>query len=264
MAAEYESDEAAAEEISQLLYHLQVLMIAKGLTPGGRVQASLATHCVANYRLSRARVPIPIVQAKDFSPCLELPSPTRDPCPRPPPRCWPRPATASAAIRANWSWWTRTTTSSSSSCARATSPSTSAPGTLDVGITGRDLLLDAQVAAEERCRWASPRPPSASPARWAEFSTVQDLEGKRLATSYDGLLRDFLDRARHQRQGGPARRRRGVLRPARRRGRHRRRRRDRHHAQGRRHGDLRRADPEVRGRADRPPQCRRLPPGWTC
>jgi phosphoribosyl-ATP pyrophosphohydrolase len=33
MAAEYQSDEEAAEEISQLLYHLQVLMIAKGLTP---------------------------------------------------------------------------------------------------------------------------------------------------------------------------------------------------------------------------------------
>jgi phosphoribosyl-ATP pyrophosphohydrolase len=32
MAAEYQSDEAAAEEISQLLYHLQVLMVAKGLT----------------------------------------------------------------------------------------------------------------------------------------------------------------------------------------------------------------------------------------
>ncbi len=31
MAAEYESDEAAAEEISQLLYHVQVMMIAKGL-----------------------------------------------------------------------------------------------------------------------------------------------------------------------------------------------------------------------------------------
>ncbi|WP_427869055.1 phosphoribosyl-ATP diphosphatase [Leucobacter luti] len=31
MAAEYESDEACAEEISQLLYHLQVLMLAKGL-----------------------------------------------------------------------------------------------------------------------------------------------------------------------------------------------------------------------------------------
>lgn len=32
MAAEYESDEQAAEEISQLLYHAQVLMLARGLT----------------------------------------------------------------------------------------------------------------------------------------------------------------------------------------------------------------------------------------
>ena len=32
MAAEYETKDAAAEEISQLLYHLQVLMVAKGLT----------------------------------------------------------------------------------------------------------------------------------------------------------------------------------------------------------------------------------------
>ena len=32
MAAEHESAERTAEEISQLLYHLQVLMIARGLT----------------------------------------------------------------------------------------------------------------------------------------------------------------------------------------------------------------------------------------
>ena len=32
MAAEYQSEPECAEEISQLLYHLQVLMIAKGLT----------------------------------------------------------------------------------------------------------------------------------------------------------------------------------------------------------------------------------------
>ncbi|TCK46226.1 phosphoribosyl-ATP pyrophosphatase [Leucobacter luti] len=32
MAAEHESDAECAEEISQLLYHLQVLMLAKGLT----------------------------------------------------------------------------------------------------------------------------------------------------------------------------------------------------------------------------------------
>ncbi len=31
MAAEYQDDEAAAEEISQLLYHLQVMMLARGL-----------------------------------------------------------------------------------------------------------------------------------------------------------------------------------------------------------------------------------------
>ena len=31
MAAEYESDEAAAEEISQLLYHVQTMMIARGI-----------------------------------------------------------------------------------------------------------------------------------------------------------------------------------------------------------------------------------------
>jgi phosphoribosyl-ATP pyrophosphohydrolase len=32
MAAEYQSNGATAEEISQLLYHLQVLMLAKGIT----------------------------------------------------------------------------------------------------------------------------------------------------------------------------------------------------------------------------------------
>jgi phosphoribosyl-ATP pyrophosphohydrolase len=33
MAAEHETPQRAAEEISQLLYHLQVLMLARGLTP---------------------------------------------------------------------------------------------------------------------------------------------------------------------------------------------------------------------------------------
>jgi phosphoribosyl-ATP pyrophosphohydrolase len=33
MAAEYQSDEETAAEISQLIYHLQVLMVAKGLAP---------------------------------------------------------------------------------------------------------------------------------------------------------------------------------------------------------------------------------------
>ena len=32
LAAEHESDEALAEEISQLIYHVQTLMLARGLT----------------------------------------------------------------------------------------------------------------------------------------------------------------------------------------------------------------------------------------
>ncbi len=33
LAAEHEGNDALAEEISQLLYHLQTLMLARGLTP---------------------------------------------------------------------------------------------------------------------------------------------------------------------------------------------------------------------------------------
>ena len=33
MAAEFQSDDETAAEISQLLYHLQVLMLAKGIEP---------------------------------------------------------------------------------------------------------------------------------------------------------------------------------------------------------------------------------------
>lgn len=65
-------------------------------------------------------------------------------------------------------------------------------GTLDVGITGRDLLLDAEVEAEELL----PLGFAASTFRFAgpvgDFSAAGQLEGKRLATSYDGLLRGYL------------------------------------------------------------------------
>ena len=33
LAAEHESDEALAQEISQLIYHLQALMLSRGLNP---------------------------------------------------------------------------------------------------------------------------------------------------------------------------------------------------------------------------------------
>lgn len=72
-------------------------------------------------------------------------------------------------------------------------------GTLDLGITGRDLLLDAETAsatAEELL----PLGFAVSTFRFAgpigAFSNVRQLSGKRLATSYDGLLRRYL--AEHQ------------------------------------------------------------------
>lgn len=64
--------------------------------------------------------------------------------------------------------------------------------TLDLGITGRDLLLDSGAAAEEvlplgfgtsRFRFAAP-----GGSTW----TLADLNGKRIGTSYPGLLGSYL------------------------------------------------------------------------
>jgi ATP phosphoribosyltransferase len=68
-------------------------------------------------------------------------------------------------------------------------------GALDVGITGRDLLLDSGSEAGE----IAPLGFGDSTFRFAgppgAFDTLQDLEGVRVATSYPGLVGDFL--ARH-------------------------------------------------------------------
>lgn len=65
-------------------------------------------------------------------------------------------------------------------------------GTLQAGITGRDLLLDSGSTAAE----IMPLGFAASTFRFAGrpgiASTVADLAGKRIATSYPGLVRDFL------------------------------------------------------------------------
>lgn len=67
-------------------------------------------------------------------------------------------------------------------------------GALDVGITGRDLLVDSGSSAteiaglefgESTFRFAGPS---------GKFSTLQDLESVRVATSYAGLVSSFLER----------------------------------------------------------------------
>lgn len=65
-------------------------------------------------------------------------------------------------------------------------------GALDVGITGRDLLLDSGSEAVE----VAPLDFGSSTFRFAgpagRFADLGDLEGVRVATSYAGLVRDFL------------------------------------------------------------------------
>jgi ATP phosphoribosyltransferase len=66
-------------------------------------------------------------------------------------------------------------------------------GTLDVGITGRDLLLDSGAKAEEVLELGFGRSRFRFAARPGVASAVEDLEGKRIATSYDGVVRRFLE-----------------------------------------------------------------------
>ena len=67
-------------------------------------------------------------------------------------------------------------------------------GALDVGITGRDLLLDSGSPAIE----VAPLDFASSTFRFAgptgRFSSLEDLRGLRVATSYTGLLGAFLQR----------------------------------------------------------------------
>lgn len=65
-------------------------------------------------------------------------------------------------------------------------------GTLDVGFTGRDLLLDSRAQAEEVLPLGFARSTFRFAAPSGTASTVEDIRGKRVATSYDGLVRDHL------------------------------------------------------------------------
>jgi ATP phosphoribosyltransferase len=61
-------------------------------------------------------------------------------------------------------------------------------GTLDVGITGRDLLLDAGADAREVVALGFGESTFRFAARAGSASSIADLEGRRIATSYPGLV----------------------------------------------------------------------------
>ena len=68
-------------------------------------------------------------------------------------------------------------------------------GRLDIGITGRDLLLDSRAEAEELLPLGFGRSTFRFAGRPGTGSTLEDLKGRRIATSYPGIVQSHLDRA---------------------------------------------------------------------
>jgi ATP phosphoribosyltransferase len=65
-------------------------------------------------------------------------------------------------------------------------------GALDVGITGRDLLLDSGSSAHEIADLSFGQSTFRFAAPVGTISEVSELEGRRVATSYPGLVGNFL------------------------------------------------------------------------
>ncbi|AZQ76534.1 ATP phosphoribosyltransferase [Flaviflexus ciconiae] len=66
-------------------------------------------------------------------------------------------------------------------------------GTVDVGITGRDLLVDSEAHAVEHRALGFARSTFRFAAPGGSMSTIDDLTGKRIATSYDVVVRKHLE-----------------------------------------------------------------------
>jgi ATP phosphoribosyltransferase len=66
-------------------------------------------------------------------------------------------------------------------------------GELDVGITGRDLLLDSGAKAEEVLGLGFGRSKFHFAGPQGRFTDLADLAGQRIATSYVGVVRTFLE-----------------------------------------------------------------------
>jgi ATP phosphoribosyltransferase len=66
-------------------------------------------------------------------------------------------------------------------------------GTLDIGITGRDLLLDSGSKAEEAMSLGFGASKFRFAARPGTLGSLADLNGTRIATSYVGVVRGYLE-----------------------------------------------------------------------
>lgn len=66
-------------------------------------------------------------------------------------------------------------------------------GTLDVGLTGRDLMLDSRAPVTELMQLGFGHSTFSFAARPDTFTTVEELSGARVATAYAGLVRAYLE-----------------------------------------------------------------------
>jgi ATP phosphoribosyltransferase len=66
-------------------------------------------------------------------------------------------------------------------------------GTLDIGLTGRDLLLDSGAKADEVMQLGFGRTRFRFAALPGTITSTGDFAGKRIATSYVGVVRQFLE-----------------------------------------------------------------------
>jgi ATP phosphoribosyltransferase len=65
-------------------------------------------------------------------------------------------------------------------------------GTLDIGITGRDMLMDSGAPAREVMQLGFAPSTFRVATPLGKYPTIQSLEGTRIATSYPGLLEKWL------------------------------------------------------------------------
>ena len=65
-------------------------------------------------------------------------------------------------------------------------------GTVDVGITGQDMLLDSRTPAQEILSLGFARSTFRFAAPAGTHSTVEELQGSRIAPSYETLVEDYL------------------------------------------------------------------------
>jgi len=64
-------------------------------------------------------------------------------------------------------------------------------GTLDIGLTGRDLVLDSRAPVVERTTLGFGESTFHFAAPHGRFAVPEDLDGVRVATSYSGILEDY-------------------------------------------------------------------------